>query len=84
MSSSLTEANPAIEPTQLRCFKVRRETKNMQAQISLSLGEQKETKERIKQRKGLGCLQIPLNLVQVTTVADYSARQEFLQDAQIV
>lgn len=84
MFSFLTEANSATEPAQFRCFKVRREAKIGKHKHLLSLGEQKETKERIKQRKGPGCLQFPLNLVQVSTVADYSARQEFLRDAQIV
>lgn len=81
--SSLTEANPATEFTQFRCFKVWREAKNMQAQTPAEF-RRTETKERIKQRKGLSFLQFPLNQVQVSTVADYSARQEFLQDAHIV
>lgn len=38
----------------------------------------------MKQRKCAGCLQFPLNLVQVSTVASYTTRYEFQQDAQIL
>lgn len=77
------EANSATEPAQFRCFKVRREAKIGKHKHLLSF-RRTERNERIKQRKGPGCLQFPLNLVQISTVADYSARQEFLRDAQIV
>lgn len=84
MFSFIEVANPATGPAQLRCFKVQREAKTCKHKHLLSLGEQKETRERMKQRKCPGCLQFPLNLLQLSTVASYTARQEFQQDAHIL
>lgn len=84
MFSFIKKAKPATGLAQLRCFKVWGEAKTCKHKHLLSLGYQKETRERMKQRKCPGCLQFPLNLVQVSTVASYTTRYEFQQDAQIL
>lgn len=54
MFSSLTEANPATEPVQFRCFKVQKEAKNMQAQIPAEFRtERNKRKDKTKKRPWL-------------------------------
>lgn len=74
MFSSLTEATSATEPAQFRCFKVQREAENMQAQIPAEFRRIERNKRKDKTKKRPCCYQFPLNLVQVSPVADYSAR----------
>lgn len=51
MFSSLTEANPATEPAQFRCFKVQREAENMEAEIPAEFKRIERNKRKDKTDK---------------------------------